>query len=193
MARGRGNRPDCAYFLLLGLSLAAFFLTIGGIFTYVGYWPEQALHRSHHAHDESAELHKHLPAPAPESSSLKKLEDMPNLPSNYTNESKLDDVEKKNEDNSNSNNSNTRAQNLTLSILGPFCVILGSTVLLTVVFYALKFDCDHEPEPNIAFLRLRSELSLNFDPERNKYELMLTSDKPSGRRNQQKDEQGQRY
>jgi len=50
--------------------------------------------------------------------------------------------------------------------------VMGTVTLLLLGGFALKYDCDHEPEPDIAFLRLKSELSLNFDPEKNNYELM---------------------
>lgn len=44
MGRVFGNRPDCAYYLLLALCVAAVFTALGGIFTYMGYWPEIAFH-----------------------------------------------------------------------------------------------------------------------------------------------------
>jgi len=68
-----------------------------------------------------------------------------------------------------------------MKVLGPSCLIIGSLILLTVSVYAVRYKCDHEPEePNIAFLRLASEMSLNWDPERNKYALMRNL-KPSSR------------
>lgn len=64
-------------------------------------------------------------------------------------------------------------QSLALAIIGPLCLLMGIIVTLVVGVFALKYDCDHEPEPNIAFLRLRSEMSLNFDPSKNNYELLM--------------------
>ncbi|CAL8122656.1 unnamed protein product [Orchesella dallaii] len=64
-------------------------------------------------------------------------------------------------------------QSLALAIIGPLCLLMGIIVTLIVGVFALKYDCDHEPEPNIAFLRLRSEMSLNFDPSKNNYELLM--------------------
>ncbi|OXA56135.1 uncharacterized protein LOC110848930 [Folsomia candida] len=59
-----------------------------------------------------------------------------------------------------------------LAVIGPSCLLMGFLLIVIIVVVALKYDCDHEPEPEIAFLRLRSELSLNFDPDKNNYELL---------------------
>jgi len=64
-------------------------------------------------------------------------------------------------------------QSLVLAILGPICLFIGIMVTLVIGVLALKYDCDHEPEPNIAFLRLRSEMALNLDPTKNDYELLV--------------------
>lgn len=66
-------------------------------------------------------------------------------------------------------------QSLILAIIGPLCILLGVVLTLFVGVLALKYDCDKEPEPNISFLRLRSEMSLNFDPDKNNYELLRPS------------------
>jgi len=52
----RGSRPDCAYFIVLGISLAAFLIAIGGILTYVAFWPQSAPTHYHHHHLPSPEL-----------------------------------------------------------------------------------------------------------------------------------------
>lgn len=70
-------------------------------------------------------------------------------------------------------------QSLALAIIGPLCLLMGIIVTLIVGVFALKYDCDHEPEPNIAFLRLRSEMSLNFDPSKNNYELLMPASSSS--------------
>lgn len=135
-----GNRPDCAYFLLLGLAVAAFFVAMGGVCSYVAYWPDALLSHQNH--------HRGI------------------LPTTDTIHESPEEGE----------NIRERAA---LGVVGPLCLAVGFLILVIVSVTACKYKCDHEPEePNIAFLRLASEMSLNFDPERNKYELMMDP-KPS--------------
>jgi len=73
----------------------------------------------------------------------------------------------------NANGEYQAKESLALAIIGGLCLTCGVLVTIVVGVFALKYDCDHEPEPNIAFLRLRSEMSLNFDPSKNNYELLM--------------------
>lgn len=56
---GLGNRPDMAYFLLLGLCGAAFLLTIGGILTYVAFNPGAIDGHPHSALSHIPHFHHH--------------------------------------------------------------------------------------------------------------------------------------
>jgi len=231
-----GNRPDCAYFLLLGLCGAAFLLTIGGILTYIAFnpgsidsHPHSALshipHFHHHSninnkHHETTQHHHFYPhgqeAAASSSNHNNNKQDPHHQNTHHNhpvskNESHHSPVQhendhdkqhivhtsessKKNKTNEhhnsntqthNANNANAAAaeaayeakakQSLALAIIGPLCLLMGIIVTLIVGILALKYDCDHEPEPNIAFLRLRSEMSLNFDADKNNYELLRPS------------------
>ena len=63
MGRVFGNRPDCAYYLMLALCGAAVFTALGGIFTYMGYWPDLAFHQeatlSHSNHSATSSFPNH--------------------------------------------------------------------------------------------------------------------------------------
>jgi hypothetical protein len=276
-----GNRPDCAYFLLLGLCGAAFLLTIGGILTYIAFnpgsidtHPHSALshiphfhhHTKHHSvsnnnnmnnNHENPQHHHYYPHgqqqsqqqkdhhqinPTPPTTSTStnnatlsnssssdkttgtipreshvgkqhELNEQQQHHQNMNNEKPLGETSKKNRSDdtqgehhhgqvqhqhhsvaessggssSHKLSSSTSAaaaqaayeakakQSLALAIIGPLCLLMGIIVTLIVGILALKYDCDHEPEPNIAFLRLRSEMSLNFDPDKNNYELLRPS------------------
>lgn len=321
--RSGGNRPDCAYFLLLGLCGAAFLLTIGGILTYIAFNPGSVdsrphsplshiphfhHHRKHHdrteghyfghleqhheelkqhsvhdqhqgSHHSASSTHNNmhttitptekmstpLTIPQPTVSSIESNETKKNgesgdgttenwtTPGNHLETSHLNETGNKKEENSSITSSSTQQQqsknpqkelnetghnehfglthhnynksnsshhhhplldpssssshhlnqqqmhphpglvssvthhegnnsngyefqakqSLALAIIGPLCLLMGIIVTLIVGVFALKYDCDHEPEPNIAFLRLRSEMSLNFDASKNNYELLM--------------------
>jgi len=170
----RGNRPDCAFFLLLGVALAAFFLAMGGVCVYVAYWPEEAL--SHYYHHQKAPPRRHRPYLLLGDKDM--TVDVQTPGQDLEQVMSLFDTEKVSEEKD--QGSDGVGGNGTMKVLGPSCLVIGSLILLTVSVYAVRYKCDHEPEePNIAFLRLASEMSLNWDPERNKYELMRNP-KPSG-------------
>jgi len=159
-----GNRPDCAYFLLLGLCLASFLLAIGGVLTYhLALSSNNTVTSSPTSHSASH-------------SSTSNKDDLVKVDTNLTPkelESPGKETLGKHHENLVYDDKN-QSSLLWMWIMGPLCLLLGSIGLLTVSYFALKYDCDYEPEePNVAFLRLKSELSLNFDPAKGStYELM---------------------
>lgn len=259
-----GNKPDCAYFLLLGLCGAAFLLTIGGILTYVAFnpgmdgHPHSAMshiphfhHHSHHLnpHHQAQNYHHFNPSEAHHNTNIhphsqnhnnsfvhvshnvtvnqtlassstlmnlsthdsttmagstnttdpnpsKELNSSPStsppiIPrpvasttpaSAHNSNMRHDKVQHQLHPVSNSSAAAIQAafdakakQSLVLAIIGPLCLLMGIIVTLIVGVLALKYPCDEVVEPNISFLRLRSEMSLNFDPDKNNYELLRPS------------------
>jgi hypothetical protein len=131
-----------------------FLLAIGGVLTYIAYWPDQALAQAHGTHH-----HGHKNHPEQNITGIGVKPTTSPSPQVLQNEEILEE------------------QILAFEIIGPMLIGFGLFLGAILGALALKYDCDHEPEPNIAFLRLKSELSLiSFDPEKygaGKYELMV--------------------
>lgn len=164
MSSNSNNKPDCAYFLLLGLCGAVFLLTIGGILTYVAFNPGSFEGHPHSALSHIPHFHHHLhQQPHPHPNITAEHHFYYQFHHRVLNASLAAALESK------------ARQSLILAIIGPLCILFGIVVSLIVGILALKYDCERDPEPNISFLRLRSEMSLNYDLEKNNYELCRPS------------------
>lgn len=181
-----GNRPDCAYFLLLGLCLAVFLLAVGGILTFNLTFGSSIHKQSNHfPHNQSESSHQQEKQIKTVSSPGSNFTDGETQSGQISGWNPLRDEQPSNETPGGTGNKYEtldssllskggvgESKKYVLAIIGPLCLLMGTGILVLLGVLALKYDCDHEPEPDIAFLRLKSELSLNFDPEKNNYELM---------------------